>query len=67
MLFPEDKKMVKMLSAIVVKQLHAGMKVFSTSMVATCLLQHLRGIQWGKIDGRLCAYCAKLVYAQNNY
>lgn len=47
-LLPEDWKVVKTLGEIILDQIHLGMKIFPTALVATALLQQPTGVQFGK-------------------
>lgn len=43
-----DWKVVEALGDIVLEQIHCGMRIFPTSLVATALLQRPHGLQFGK-------------------
>jgi glycerol-3-phosphate O-acyltransferase len=47
-LLPDNWIVVEALGDIVVENIHCGMKVFPTSLVATALLQQPNGLQFGK-------------------
>lgn len=49
MLLPDDWKVAKAVGAIVLDQIHLGMKVFPTSLVATAMLQQRTGCNFGKL------------------
>lgn len=48
MLLPEEWKVVKALGGIILDQIHLGMKIFPTSLVATALLQQPKGFHFGE-------------------